>query len=116
MKEKKALVATPYIIEKCEGLTNVAAEPACHTAFTHFRAQVGRTSAAKDKKKVQCPFTLPSLLDKLRSGLLECSPADRVAPETPAAVSIWGCQSDMLSGGFEYMCMGNIRFTAKGSR
>ena len=28
---------------------------------------------------------------------------------------MWGCQPDMLSAGFEYLCMGNLRFTVKGS-
>ena len=31
-------------------------------------------------------------------------------------VSQWGCKPDMLQAGFEYGCVGNLRYTLKGSR
>ena len=105
---------TPYLIESCSSLTSLVAEPVVNTAFLNFRAQLPRSESAKQKKKAQCPLTVPTTSEKIRSAMLELGPSSRIP--FIANMSMWGCQQDMLQGGFEFQCLGNLRFTSRGTR
>ena len=48
--------------------------------------------------------------------MLDFAATGRVAVKPESAVSLWGCKPDMLQAGFEHLCLGNLRFTSKGTR
>lgn len=117
-KQEAARVNTtiPYLIESCSSLTALAAEPVVNTAFLNFRAQLPRCESSKSKKKAQCPFSIPTSCEKVRSAMLELSPPSRITMSPVPTLSMWGGQQDLLQGGFEFQCLGNLRFTSKGTR
>ena len=108
-------IRTPYLIEECKSLQDLAGQQITKMAFTNFRAQLPASEAAKQKKKAQCPYSLPNV-DQVRSAMLELTPKSRIPFVHDSPVSQWGCMSDMMAAGLEHQAMGNLRFTMKGAR
>ena len=108
-------VTAPYIIEECKSLTDLAQHQLVKMAFTNFRAQLPTSDAAKQKKKAQCPFQYANS-DQVSAAMLELTPKSRIPFVTDGTISQWGCMPDMLAAGLEHQGLGNIRYTAKGSR
>jgi len=108
-------IGAPYLIMDCPTLTSLAESAIAKTALATFRAQLTKSEQVKAKRKAQCPYQVPNS-SQVRCALLELSPPSRITLKPDPVLSQWGCQTDMLQAGLEYACLGNLRFTAKGSR
>jgi hypothetical protein len=112
-KHGKVDLKSPYVVEDCTTLKELADAAVTRTNFANFRAQLPHSDPISKKKKAQCPY-LGGAEDKVKSGLLELTTSQRVPMD--AVLSMWGCKSDMMQAGLEHGGLGNLRFTAKGAR